>query len=79
MAQKKVETMKLEEAMRRLEEVVQALDGEGLQLEEALKLYEEGIRLVGVCRGKLSEAERKIRILSMSPEGEITEEEFKAE
>ncbi len=79
MAQKKDESMKLEDAMHRLEEVVQGLDREGLALEDALKLYEEGIRLVGICRGRLSEAERKIRILSMSSDGEITEEEFKTE
>ena len=71
--------MKLEEAMRRLDEVVAALDSEQADLEEALKLYEEGVRLVRVCNERLQEAERTIRVLSVSGDGEITEEPMKAE
>ena len=71
--------MKLEEAMRRLDEVVAALDSEQADLEEALKLYEEGVRLVRVCNERLQEAERTIRVLSVNGDGEITEEPMKAE
>ena len=70
--------MKLEEAMARLDEVVKRLDAEGSDLEESLKLYEEGIRLVRICNERLADAERKIKLLRVSPEGEITEENFTA-
>ena len=70
--------MKLEEAMARLDEVVKRLDAEGSDLEESLKLYEEGIRLVRICNERLTDAERKIKLLRVSAEGEITEENFTA-
>ncbi|MBR2353227.1 MAG: exodeoxyribonuclease VII small subunit, partial [Clostridia bacterium] len=65
--------------LARLDAVVAALDRENTDLEDALRLYEEGVRLVAICQGKLSEAERKIQMLKMTPDGEITEEAFKAE
>ena len=48
-------------------------------LEEALKRYEEGVRLVRICNEKLEDAERRIRILKMTPDGETVEEAFSAE
>ena len=76
---KKEESMKLADALARLDAVVAALDRENTDLEDALRLYEEGVRLVAICQGKLSEAERKIQMLKVTPDGEITEETFKAE
>ena len=77
-AKKKTEAeeIKLEDAMKRLDEVVRALDTDGRELEDALKLYEEGVRLVRVCHEKLSEAERKVKLLKLSAEGEMTEADF---
>ena len=68
--------MKLEEAMARLDEVVKRLDAEGSDLEESLRLYDEGIGLVRICNERLTDAERKIKLLRVSAEGEITEENF---
>ena len=67
---------KLEDAMRRLDEVVQALDRENPDLEEALGLYEEGVRLVAFCNQKLGDAERKIQALRINAEGELCETPF---
>lgn len=72
----KTEEMKLEEAMRRLDEVVRALDSDRLDLEESLRLYEEGVRLVRVCHERLSDAERRISALRISEDGEMIEEPF---
>jgi exodeoxyribonuclease VII small subunit len=74
-----IKEMRLEETMSRLEAVVKGLEKEGLPLEDAMKLYEEGIALCAACHEKLSEAERKIRILSVTPDGELTEEAFDTE
>ena len=73
---KKIEEMKLEEAMRRLDEVVKTLDSDRLDLDESLRLYEEGVRLVRVCRERLSDAERRISALRISEDGEMIEEAF---
>ena len=70
------EEYKLEDAMRRLDQVVAALDREGADLEEALRLYEEGVRLVALCNQKLSDAERKIQMLKINSEGELCETPF---
>ena len=71
-----IEEMKLEEAMRRLDEVVKTLDSDRLDLDESLKLYEEGVRLVRACHEKLSDAERRISALRISEDGEMIEEAF---
>ena len=81
MADKKAQDKKpieLEAGMKRLDEVVQKLSGEGISLEESLALYEEGVALVRECNARLESAERKINILRMSDDGEITEEPFEA-
>ncbi len=63
--------MSLEETMSRLEEIVGELEGEKLPLEKSLKLYEEGIKLVGQCSAELEAARRKIQILQQGKNGEI--------
>ena len=73
------ETVKLEDAMKRLDQVVSALDRETLDLEQGLKLYEEGVHLVRICNERLQEAERTVRVLKMSGDGEIVEEAFDGE
>ena len=67
---------KLEEALARLDGVVRALDSDKLELEEALRLYEEGVSLVRVCHERLADAERRINALRVSGDGEIVETPF---
>ena len=74
--EQKIEEMKLEDAMRRLDEVVKALENENADLEVSLRLYEEGVKLVRLCYGRLEDAERTVRILKMNESGEIAEEPF---
>ena len=74
MAEKK--KLSLEESLERLEEIVKELENEKLTLDKALKLYEEGIALVRTCNKQLDNAEKKIRILTQTPDGEIEEKDF---
>ncbi|RMF61428.1 MAG: exodeoxyribonuclease VII small subunit [Calditrichaeota bacterium] len=53
-----------ESAMKRLEEIVSALEQGNLTLEQSLKMYEEGVELTKFCSSKLEEAESKIKLLS---------------
>lgn len=63
----------LESAMARLESVVEKISAEGVSLEEALTLYEEGIALVKQCNATLENAQRKINALKLGKDGELLE------
>ncbi|MBR6915708.1 MAG: exodeoxyribonuclease VII small subunit [Clostridia bacterium] len=76
MAVKKTEDLSFEEALKRLEETVKALESGTVPLEESLKLFEEGVALVKLCNGKLDEAEQKVRILRKTEDGGIVEEDM---
>ena len=49
-----------EQALERLDSTVQALESGGLSLEEATRLYEEGIKLARMCSEALASAELRI-------------------
>ncbi len=56
-------TLKFEEAIKRLEIIVDKMESGRMELEESLSLFEEGIKLVRVCSSKLEEAKKKVEIL----------------
>lgn len=60
-----------EEAMQRLESVVEEMESPELPLEKIIERYEEGMKLIGVCQEKLQAAEKKIELLTRSQSGEI--------
>ncbi len=62
-----------EMSMARLEEIVRTLEGGNSTLDEALKLYEEGIALVRTCSAKLDDAEKKVKLLNIDAEGNVKE------
>lgn len=64
-----------EAALARLEQIVRALESGEISLDRSITLYEEGVRLVGVCNSTLSNAERRIKILVDSGDG-LHEEDF---
>ena len=76
MATEKKEGLSFEEALKRLEETVKALESGTVPLEESLKLFEEGVALVKLCNGKLDESEQKVKILRKNDDGEMTEEDM---
>jgi exodeoxyribonuclease VII small subunit len=67
-----------EEALKRLETIVDSLESGELPLEESLRLYEEGIALSKTCADKLNKAEVVLQRLQKDAEGRfsLTEEEL---
>ncbi len=64
-------TLPFEEALKKLENIVEAMESDDLPLEALLAKYEEGSRLARACREKLSEAELKIQQLEKNAAGEL--------
>jgi len=60
-----------EEALKKLESIVETMESEDLPLETLLAKYEEGTQLAQICRAKLAEAELKIEQLEKNAEGEL--------
>lgn len=60
-----------EEALKKLEGVVEAMEADDLPLETLLAKYEEGAKLVKICQEKLAEAELKIQQLEKTTAGEL--------
>ena len=65
-----------EEALGQLEAVVTRLEGGDLPLEEALRAFEEGVRLARVCAARLEDAEQRVRLLTRAPDGTEAEVPF---
>jgi exodeoxyribonuclease VII small subunit len=63
--------MKFEEALKRLEKIVEDLEKGDLSLDEALKKYQEGIELSRLCSQRLDSVKKKIDILSKNKKGEF--------
>ena len=68
-----------EEALKKLESIVESMESDDLPLETLLAQFEEGTRLAEHCEGRLSEAELKIQKLEKNSEGEPVLKEFKTE
>jgi exodeoxyribonuclease VII small subunit len=60
-----------EEALKKLEGIVAAMESDDLPLETLLARYEEGTKLVKICQEKLAEAELKIQQLEKNAAGEM--------
>jgi len=63
--------MKFEEALKKLEKIVEDLENGDLSLDEALKKYQEGIELSRICMQRLESAKKKIEVLSKNKKGEF--------
>ena len=66
-----------EESLRRLEEIVESIEGGRMTLDQVMKVYEEGVHLSKECLAHLSRAEITLKRLSKDIEGnfELFDEE----
>ncbi|MDD3839191.1 MAG: exodeoxyribonuclease VII small subunit [Clostridia bacterium] len=69
---------KFEECLKKLENIVTKLENNDLPLDQALKNFEEGIRLTRICNKMLDDAERRINILIDKEDGTSDELAFEA-
>jgi exodeoxyribonuclease VII small subunit len=68
-----------EHSLARLEEIVRKLESANLSLDEAMKLFEEGVQLSRDCQQHLEQAEGKVEILLKKAGGELAAEPFNPE
>ncbi len=62
--EKKIAKMNFEEAMLRLEEIVEILSSQKINLDSMIDLYEEGSALKVHCTKRLEEAKMKIETIN---------------
>ena len=79
MTKESAEEIKFEKAMERLEKIVEELEAGDVALEDALKKYEEGVKLSRLLNEKLSQAEKKIQVLTRSLDGSWKRDDFDIE
>lgn len=75
----KAADLPFEEALRKLESIVEAMEAEDLPLETLLANFQEGTRLARVCQERLAEAEVKIQQLERAPGGDLSVKPAKLE
>jgi exodeoxyribonuclease VII small subunit len=63
--------IKFEEALKKLEKIVEDLEQGDLSLDEALKKYQDGIELSRLCSARLENAKKKIDVLAKNKKGEF--------
>ena len=71
--------IKFENAIQRLEKIVDDLEKGELDIDKSLEIFEEGIKMSRVCSKKLKEAEAKIEKLTKNQKGELATELFPVE
>jgi exodeoxyribonuclease VII small subunit len=70
-AQNSADTAPLATELARLEEIVRKLEAEDLELDEALRLFEEGVSRLRSARERLSAAELKVQAVLEEAGGDL--------
>ena len=68
--------IKFEDALGRLEQIVDQLEAGELPLESSLKVFEEGVALARRCAKYLEEAEKRIELLTKDEAGLLKTQPF---
>ena len=67
--------MRFSDALQELENIVTALEGGQLELEDSLGRYERGVALLRACQARLAEAEQKVTMLMGEIENDQSSDE----
>ena len=76
MAKKDQAERSFEDALQRLEDVLESLEHGNLNLEESVQAFEEGVKLVRFCHDKLDEVERRVELLVKDEAGRFLSKPF---
>ena len=68
--------IKFEEAIKKLEKIVEDLENGDLSLDEALKKYQDGMEMARLCNLRLENAKKKIDVLAKNKKGEFELKSF---
>ena len=68
--------LNFEDAMDRLEKIVEQMESGKLPLEDLIVRYEEGMNLVKICQERLANAEQKIEIIARNTAGKPIVKDF---
>ena len=79
MTSKKTTKKTFEDSIKRLEDIVEALERGDVPLDKALSLYEEGVQLSRECSQRLKAAELRIKTLSKDVKGQFELNELREE
>lgn len=71
-----MQKIRFEDALKKLEAIVEKLERGDLPLEASLKAFEEGVKLSRICTKMLDDAEKKIEILMKDESGKLKTEPF---
>lgn len=66
---KEYEKLSFEEALKKIEQILKQLENKDIDLEEAINLYEEGLRLIHFCEEKLKNARTRVEVILKEKEG----------
>ncbi|MBF0452320.1 MAG: exodeoxyribonuclease VII small subunit [Candidatus Magnetomorum sp.] len=61
-----------ESAIEQLDKIVEELEAGDIPLEQAIKKFEEGVKLSQLCSKRLDETEEKMSMLIKTAEGQLT-------
>jgi exodeoxyribonuclease VII small subunit len=67
----KLEKLSFEDALQKLEAVVEAMESGELPLESLLHRYEEGMKLARACQARIADAEVRIQQLEKTAQGDL--------
>ena len=70
--------LKFEDAMERLDAIVEAMESGEIGIEESVSKYEEAMQLAAHCRKILDQSEQRIRRIQIDSAGKATTEPFAA-
>lgn len=74
----KLEELSFEEAMEKLEEIVEKLETGDIPLEKAIEYYQEGMKLSKICSEKINNVREKM-VKIVNENGEIKTFDFEEE
>ena len=70
--------LSFEDALGKLESIVESMESGEVPLAELLAKFEEGTKLLKICESRLKDAELKIEQLKKQKDGSVTFEKFEA-